>query len=913
MKHFLILCLSLHLLCPAFALASPPPDPALHVHDITMAAPDIIAVEIHDSAFLSGEIVELDRPRPEAVGTWVFHENRWGLVIGPQRRHLRMSDVPPDRFLERAAFDRPDAYRIDGDNRVVAVYRKSMPRSSGLYRGDGGTTQTGASFRHMLYLKLDRALETGPHRIAWPQETFPATDFAFDPLTTRALAIRATQIGHRSHDLGKAAYLALWLPGGPDHGAVNFRTYGIEAFSVVDASGREVFSAPIRLRSGPADPEPANGLPSPLVDYADGTPQPVEDFQPGEPPRITAPGHGLRDGTRVLLERMGGEQDASGLLATVAEADADTFALVDLDGPIPQTAAAGATFTSTHRSNRAGTFVFELDYSDWVPAASGEYRLHIDGLGVSDTFTVSDDRWMALARNGFAGLYNHRSGIPLDGRFGFTRPAAFRPGPDMAIAESKLPLSWTSNWPGGFISFEQGPKPDWVTGRTVPDDYWGGYMDAGDWDRRIQHLVISDAFIDLFERLPPEKRTVSAGIPKSGEVLPHPAYRDADSLPDLLHEAIWNVDFYRRLQMPDGSIRGGIESSEHPMPGSTSFLEHLPVYAYAPDHIATYRYAASAARLARVLRDAGQPALADLFRASALHAWDAAERATADPDAFYADAIAAATKAGAFNDVPWEERKAALQDSAGDFRVAAAASLFRLEGEASHAEIVEEAWRGGWDLYLHKGDAAWDYHQSANADPAIRTAIGETILRESELLLSAQSSLAYPSMKHPYAPAGWGQGGPPDFGQTQLLFRAYQLNGNPAIIRLMEQTMHGLHGANQLGLSFTTGIGVRGIEHPLHEDHRSMGIPVPPGITIYGWAPQSASAYGWVFGPEWSPLAEVGPERIVATRRIEPHRFTLPFFEYLVEHPAVIIQQEYTVDQAIGPVTFIALFLDSLQ
>ena len=91
-----------------------------------------------------------------------------------------------------------------------------------------------------------------------------------------------------------------------------------------------------------------------------------------------------------------------------------------------------------------------------------------------------------------------------------------------------------------------------------------------------------------------------------------------------------------------------------------------------------------------------------------------------------------------------------------------------------------------------------------------------------------------------------------------------------------------------------------------------MGVAPPRGITIYGWAPQSASAFGWVFGPEWSPLAEVGPEAIVRTRRIEPYRFSMPYFEYLVEHPAVIIQQEYTVDQTIGPIAFIGLFLDSL-
>jgi endoglucanase len=56
----------------------------------------------------------------------------------------------------------------------------------------------------------------------------------------------------------------------------------------------------------------------------------------------------------------------------------------------------------------------------------------------------------------------------------------------------------------------------------------------------------------------------------------------------------------------------------------------------------------------------------------------------------------------------------------------------------------------------------------------------------------------------------------------------------------------------------------------------------------------------------------VGRPDAVAQRKVEPDRFALPFFEYLIEHPAIVIQQEYTVDQTIGPVTFIALFLDAI-
>jgi endoglucanase len=83
------------------------------------------------------------------------------------------------------------------------------------------------------------------------------------------------------------------------------------------------------------------------------------------------------------------------------------------------------------------------------------------------------------------------------------------------------------------------------------------------------------------------------------------------------------------------------------------------------------------------------------------------------------------------------------------------------------------------------------------------------------------------------------------------------------------------------------------------------------GITIYGWASQAQTAHGWIFGPPWSPLPEVGTAEQARQRRIEPPRFSLPYFDYLVEHPAVIMQQEYTVQQTIGTMATLALYLDA--
>ncbi len=877
------------------------------VAEVAMAAPDVIHVVVRDPPFMRGGVVALDVPRSEAVGTWVNHDGDWGIVVGPRHDHLRVADVPPTSYLDRSAVDEPGRYAAIGGRAVVAVHRKSMPYDSGLYRAGNGDNRSGASFQHDIYLELDGPLAAGDHRIAWPDAALADTGFTFDPASTRLSSLHATQNGHRATDVGKSAFLSLWLPG---RGAVDFREYGIDAFGIVDATNTVVFSAPIRLRSSPDTPEPGNGLAEPLLEYADSSGVPVFLRREADGVFVSDKPHGFVEGQRVMLERLAGEMDAGAIFATIASVTASSFAVSDQTGDLPQAVSPGARATPALRANRAATYVFELDYSAWEPAAAGEYRLWIAGLGVSDPLVISADVWRTAGLAHLAGLYHHRSGVALDGRFGFSRPATFRPGPDFEIRLSQLPLAWSSEF-DGFVHFAQGAGSDWITDEVAPNSFWGGYMDAGDWDRRIQHLQVANLLLQVHEFTPRRRWVSQSGLPKSAEVLDPTLYGDKDALPDLVHEAIWTLDFYRRLQAADGSIRGGIESAEHPVKGVPSYLEHQTVFAYAPDHVSSYRYAAAAAGLARLLQDLNAGDLAALYAQSATAAWHAAERGFDDPDAFYADAVRAGTLAGLFAEVPWASRRDQLQRRAADYRTAAAAALTRLNPRAEYARVFVDQWRSGLPFNGPTADAAWDYLHSADRDPAIVADIEARFEQEALLIVEAQSGFAYPSLKHPGAPAGWGQGGAPGYFELQVLMRAHQLTGNPAILRAMEQGHHAMTGANQLGLSLTTGMGVRAVGNPLHEDRIAMGVVAPAGITIYGWASQAQTAYGWIFGPPWSPLPEVGEDEHAAQRRIEPPRFSLPYAEYLVQHPALVMQQEYTVHQSIGTMAALALYIDA--
>jgi endoglucanase len=883
------------------------------VHDVTMGTPDLLCADVRDPAFAHKGIVKLPAPRSEPLDTWIRVGNEWGKVIGPNRDHARISDIPPPAFLDRGAIDRADLYDRIAGRRVVSVHRTSLPYDSGIYRNEAGETRTGASLRHTVCLKLDGPLPRGRSAIKWPGNVLPETAFTFEDTTTRAIGLHVNQNGYAPADTGKVAFLSLWLPKGADNGAIDFRAYGIDNFSIIDSAGAEVFRGKMRMRAGPRTPEPGNGLGGELVDYATtDAARTVEGVTGGRTAVLRVPGHAYKVGQRVMVTELGGPFQRLNGFHTVAEVGRDVVALAGVDGSdLPLGTGVRGAIVLAHRANRAGTFVFELDFGAWRPAAEGEYRVRVPGLGVSPPFPVSHDTWLRAARASFAGLYHQRSGIALDGRFGYTRPASMRPGQSVRLVTSKMPLPWSTEFSTGFRGFGEATSDAWRGPEVAGTDLWGGYMDAGDWDSRSQHIDISYLMLDLYDGLPESTREVALGLPKSGEVLDRALYGGTDALPDLIHEAIWNLDFFRRMQHPDGSISGGMEAetSPHLGLGEPSFLYRGRAFVYAPDHVSTFRYAGAAARLALALK-ARDDRLSRLFEDSARAAWAAGEKANADPEGFYAEAIDIAERTGGFGPNGWAGFRGKLQGAARAARTAAAGALTRLSGEAVFVESFEASWRaGGFDFEGWWADGAWDYLQSAVGDSDTKEKIRSAILNNAVYVHSGSSRQTYPNVKHFYAPMGWGHGLAPDYNSIQLLMRSHRLTGDPAILTAMQNASGQVLGANQLGLSFTTGIGQRTIKHPLHEDHRAMGVDVPAGITVYGWAPAWQTQYFWVFGPPWTPLPVSGTAENAERRRIEPDRYAMPIFEHIVEHPGVIMQQEYAVHQTIGTTAAMWLYL----
>lgn len=472
--------------------------------------------------------------------------------------------------------------------------------------------------------------------------------------------------------------------------------------------------------------------------------------------------------------------------------------------------------------NLVGADVHYLDFHKF--STPGVYRVYVPGVGVSLPFHIGDDTWSAAFRTSMHGFLSHRSGIELGPPFTeYRRPRNMHPDDGFrvfAIPYTALEGEYDIVRQAILEKLESGvPVEEW---ETVPNA-WGGYMDAGDWDRRSMHLAASRDLTELFSLNPAFFESLALHLP------PEEA---TDGIPDLLNEVIWNVGFYRRLQLPDGGVRGGIESTEHPRPGEASWEESLVLAAFAPDPYSTYSYAAAAARLARVLAPYDAADAAEFARTARL-AWDWAETKAGR---FLEEAAARAEALPAGRSRPFNPARASRMIQRARFL--AAGALFALDGSAEHHAAFKALFAEAGEEPDEMG-AYFDYARlpARVTDAAIRTEARARIATAADRAIAFGANNAFGlHTQSPGLPVmGYvGFYSVPEMVTGPVLPRAYVLTGDQRYLRAAVKAAHFPAGANPLNRTFTTGVGHDYPHNPLHIDSRVTGQPAPKGITIYG-------------------------------------------------------------------------------
>jgi len=261
--------------------------------------------------------------------------------------------------------------------------------------------------------------------------------------------------------------------------------------------------------------------------------------------------------------------------------------------------------------NLTRSSVWNVDFSSLNN--SGTYRLVVEGVGCSQDFQVTP------------GIYADPFKVTIRGffymRLGQSNTTNLSPPPRKPL---HMPNSDPSNTKV-YITTMQPAHAQWATfspsdvwdhpndwapfrkaGNPTNDNGFGGHADAADLDRHLGHISI------VYDMLLPyilSKGAISddnAGITESG-----------NGIPDILDEARYEVDFWLRVR--DGKEFGY---------GITNPNTNNEFFQAGTNAMAAWASAANAAMLADAFRIAGNTALADQYKASAIEAYGVANGST---------------------------------------------------------------------------------------------------------------------------------------------------------------------------------------------------------------------------------------------------------------------------------------------
>src|SRR5438309_1952144 len=475
---------------------------------------------------------------------------------------------------------------------------------------------------------------------------------------------------------------------------------------------------------------------------------------------------------------------------------------------------------------QSGEHVHRIDAS--APAGIG-YRMEVAGR-TSRPFAVAPGLYDRLRGDALNYFYQTRAGIPIEARFAggaqWARPAG-HPAERAACLSGRDMQG--SDWPAC----------------DIVRDVAGGWYDAGDQGKYVVNGGIAVwTLLNLYERQQALGRTAAFGdrtgrVPETG-----------NGVDDLLDEARWELEFFLKMQVPDGTRVRVPVGAKRSAPGlafteteaggmawhkvgdahwtalpTPPHLDREPRILFPPTTGATLNLAATAAQCGRIWRSI-DPAFAARCLAAAERAFAAAKR---NPQVY---AIAAFTGSGGYGD----------PDLSDEFYWAAA-ELFVTTGKAEYRAAVEaSAWfrvavapEFGWPKTATPGTISLALVPSLLPAPE-KARLRRSLAFAADAFLTDEARTGY---HIPYAPAGWPWGSTSSIlNRAIVLGLAADFTGEARYRTGVVDAMDFILGRNPLDRSFVTGTGARPMENPHHRfwtrqlDPRQPGPP--PGVVSGG-------------------------------------------------------------------------------
>jgi endoglucanase len=451
----------------------------------------------------------------------------------------------------------------------------------------------------------------------------------------------------------------------------------------------------------------------------------------------------------------------------------------------------------------SGQIVFKDQSSEaqlWAPAGetvsiadftqvqnNGRYRLEVAGYAPVE-LQIAAQPYAQLHDAAIKAYYFNRASQQLDPAYAgvWARPAG-HPDDKVKIHASAA----SASRPTGTVV--QSPK---------------GWYDAGDYNKYIVNSGISTfTLLDAWTDFTAFYRQRQWTIPESD-----------NSMPDLLDEVLWNLDWMSSMQDP---ADGGVYHKLTTLNFEGAVMPHQAVaqrYLVQKTTAAALNFAAVMAKASRVLSEfeAQQPGKAALFRQQAIQAWQWASK---NPAIYYQQPADVST--GAYGD----------KNLADEFAWAAA-ELYLLTGKEPYLQqffqMAQPVQTPSWASV-----AALGYFSLAkeanNLTPEQRQLVFSAITAVADQFAAQHQASAYKVAMVP-EDFVWGSNAVA-MNKAILLYKANQITAKASYVEAMQGLLDYVLGRNPLDLTYVTGFGIKSPQHIHHRPSQADAINAP----VPGW------------------------------------------------------------------------------
>ncbi len=466
-------------------------------------------------------------------------------------------------------------------------------------------------------------------------------------------------------------------------------------------------------------------------------------------------------------------------VAVIPQSEATHFSVINAATNIE---AASGEIDAYQQWSYAAEAVGQADFSQLT--VPGEYFVRVDGLNDSDVFVIADDPYSELNKAVIKAYYYNRASTALEAQYaGVWARESGHPDTQVLIHPSAASAERPAE------SVISSPK---------------GWYDAGDYGKYIVNSGISTyTLLAALEHYPELYAERELNIPESG-----------DSVPDLLDEVRWNLDWMLSMQDPaDGGVYHKLTTKNFVgvvMPSDTA----EPRYVVQKATAATLNFSAVMAAASRVVKPY-DTALASQMLTAAKRAWQWAEQ---NPNVAYVQ--------------PGDVNTGAYGDSnfADEF-VWAAAELYISSGEDSYYQAINAGSAGNavpsWSQSLGLAWMSLAAHADDLTAVANKALINQRVTELADAIMATGEQSAY-GVSMASSDFVWGSNGVA-MNRAMMLVQAYRVSADSQYMDGAQALLDYVLGRNPTEYSFVTGFGAR---PPMDIHHRpsaadDVDAPVP--------------------------------------------------------------------------------------